>query len=354
MAINITGTVAGGNNTFVPHYEATENNRFEFSRSPENFPLVDYCAMRKVNLSEGLYMKADNEQASRVVDSNLHKWVDGADGMPDNEGQVKFVFLNYLCERTKFDCTLGYQAIEQAAFDVVPLNSRAAAQRAMTERTIDAQAALAAASWGANTNNATALAGGKFDVGTSTTPYFLKGVNAVRQAIWKSTQGAVSPRALTMVVSPGFAALIRQSQEIIDFLKQQGTSPNIMGQKPGDAQAFFEMWGLPRYIYGVKIVVEDAVRTSTSKSSSTTKGFVEADTVAYFVTQTVDARKESELPPGQGVTLYDTLTQFVKEDMTTEVLDDPNNRRKIIRVVNNYDSVVTCPESGYYVTDCTG
>lgn len=352
--MNITGTIANGSTTFVPHYEATENNRFEFSRSPENFPLVDYCAMRKVNLTEGLYMKSDNEQASRVVDPNLHKWVDGADGMPDNEGQVKFQFLGYRCEREKFDCTLGYLAIEQAAFDVVPLNSRAAAQRAITSRTVDAQAALAAANWLGNTATATALSGGKWDVGATATPYFLKGVNAVRQAIWKSTQGAVSPRALTMVVSPGFAALIRQSPEILDFLKQQGTSPNIMGGKPGDAQAFFEMWGLPRYIYGVKIVVEDAVRTSTSKGGAGTKGYAEADTVAYFVTQTVDARANSDLPPGQGVTLYDTLTQFVKEDMTTETMDDPNNRRKIIRVVNNYDSVVTCAESGYYVTAATG
>jgi hypothetical protein len=351
----MANTIASGNTTFVPHFDATNKMQFEFSRDPSAFALPNYAAMRKVNLSEGLYMKAENEQASRVVDPNLHKWVDGADGMPDNEGQVPFQFLAYRTEREKFDLTLGYKAIEQAAFDVVPLNSRAAAQRAMTARTIDAQAALAAASWGSNTATATVASGtggGKWDVSTAANQFILKSFGYAKQVIFKSTQGAVRPKALTCVVSPGCALLMRGAPEIVDFIKQQASAPAIMSQE-SDAE-FFQMWGLPRYLYGVKMVVEDAVRTSTSKGGAGTKGYAEADTVAYFLTNTVDAKKDVDLPPGQGSILYDTLTQFMYEEMTVETLDDPNNRRKIIRCVNDYDSVVTCPESGFYMTAVTG
>lgn len=344
-------TVAGGNNTFVPHFEATNRLQFSFSRNPESFRLLDYCAMRKVNLSVGLYMKSDNQQASRVVDTNLHEWVDGADRPHDGEGQVGFKFLNYSTMRNEVGFWIGNKAIEQAAFDVVPLNSEGSAQRAMTIRTVKAQAALVAATWTPNTASATSLGGGKWDVGASATPYLLKSCLAAKQAIFKSTQGSVPPRSLSLLITPAASALIRSSPEVIDFIKQQQSSPQLMSDESGE---FFEMWGLPRYMYGVKICVEDCVRTTTTKNvgETATKTFTMDDDTAYFLTNTVDVKKnQGELPPGQGVRIYDTITQFMYEDMTVETFQDVNNRRLVGSVVNDYDTIVTCPESGYQVTD---
>lgn len=336
-------SVAQGNNTFVPNFDGSNRAKFEFSRNPESFALPRYAAMRKVNRSVGYYLKGDTQQASRVVALDLHRWEDGTSGMPDNEGQAEFEFLDFRTKRYKYDFSIGYKAVDQADFDVVPFNMRAKAQQAMTGRTYDAMTALVAGL--TTTDTATNYGGGKWSAAAAATPYILRTFMAVQQIIHKATQGAVGPDAIKCVIGPDIAAVMRRSAEITDFIKQQPSSPEIMENK-----AFFYKWGLPKMLYGVELIVEDAVRTANVKGATLSRGYLASNDEAYFVTNTVDVKKQEELPAGEGIGLYDTLTLFMYEEMTVENRDDPDNRRVLGRVVDDFASEVTCAESGVKVT----
>ena len=53
----------GGSNTFVPTFsEATGQIQVEFTRSPNSFPVTQYCKLTPVSKSTGYYLKIDEEE----------------------------------------------------------------------------------------------------------------------------------------------------------------------------------------------------------------------------------------------------------------------------------------------------
>lgn len=337
-------TYPGGSNTFVPSHEASGKLQIEFSRNPNSFPLNRYCGFKTVKESIGYYLEITAEEAARVVKIEDYEWPDGQDAPSGYPGTELFQFKPFTTHRFSYPYTLGDKAVKQATWDVLAAHGRMYAQKAMTSRTKRALNILTVAgNWSGNTATATSLGGGKWDASSASNQYILKGFNAVKEAVHTATVGAVPPEALRCVIAPELAHAIRESEEIIDYVKQ---NPTALATLQGNQ--FYERWGVPPTLYGVKMVVEDTVLVSTRKGGTQTKAHMLDPQVAIFTA--VPEGLESSREPADGAPTFNTMTIFSYEDLSVESRRDDDNRRHLARVVDDTDEVLTAPASGYLVT----
>ena len=339
----------GGNTTFVPSYEASGKLQIEFSRNPESFPLNRYVGFKKVKKSVGLYLNITAEEAARVVAMPDYVWPDGQDAPSGHDGTEQFDFLPYITERYAYAYALGDKAVNQATWEILATHGRIKAQQSMTARTLRMVTKLTTAgNWSGNTDTATNLGGGSWVGSSVANQFILKTFNQIKENIHQSTIGAVPADALRCVVSPAVAHIIREAPEITDFIKQNTASLQVMM-----GRAFFERWGVPEKLYGVKMVVEDTMRiTSRKRTTDPDRAYIMPGTVAVFTS--VPEGLENSREPADGVPTFDTAVVFAYEDMTVESRRDPDNRRTLARVVDDTAEVITAPASGYYVTAVTG
>ena len=145
---------------------------------------------------------------------------------------------------------------------------------------------------------------------------------------------------MQLVMNPVTARKISESQEIINAVIQ---SRFAMAHLENDKSQFDE-YGLPKLLYGFKVVVEDTVMvTSERNSSSTTYEDVCADGVAYLLSRPGGLVARSA---NNGIN-YSTIMCFNYEDMTAETKDDPDNRRTKLNIVDDTAEELTAPVSGF-------
>jgi len=335
----------GNINTFVPSFEASGKLQIEFSRNPESFPLNRYVGVKTVTKGTGLYLEITAEEAARVVAQQDYEWPDGQDRPSGHDGTELFEFKPYTTQRKCYSFNLGDKAIEQADWAILASHARIHAQKAMTARADRFQTILSTTgNWGGNTDTATNLGTGQWSAATAATQYILKTMNSVKEQIHIATLGSVPPEALRMVINPELAHIMRESDEIIDYVKQNATALQTMA-----GNKFFERWGVPNLLYGVQVVVEDTVLVSSRKrATAATKTYMMANNIAIFTAVTEGLENQKE--PAEGAPTFNTGTIFAYEDMTVESMRDPKNRRTTASVVDDTAEVLTAPASGYLVT----
>lgn len=348
----------GPSNTWVPSWEAT-GQVIAFARNPKKFKVNDYVAFRPAKKMVGLYLELDSDQFARVVTSDEFTWADGAERPSGNNNLIPFDFREYRCKRYDFPVTLGNLTVEQADWNVMAFHSAMVMQQAMTaftKRVVDV--IDSATEFSGQTDTATNLGGGKWDVATTALPYIRKTVDAVIEAILKGTGAMVTADELRMVIGPTGARRMAESQELLDYLKQ---SPYAMAQVRGeDPGARNNHYGLPNKMYGVEIVIEDAVRVSTRKgASSTTKDFIkDSDKVTFLSKQDAlpgDQVGDAPTPNFSTVQAFYYGEQGDTNDksgyLVVETWDDVRNKRKEVHVVQNIAEKLVAKKSGYLVTD---
>ena len=360
---------AGGSNTFIPTYDgkATGNLIMEYSRNPKSFPLLRYSELRPVIPMRGFYLRIEPEQGARIVypDGREFAWPPGADRPTGTDNQARFQFASYFCQRRAHSVRLDNRAIDPgvSAWDVAEVELREKAQQAMTQRTVFVSNLLLNANWGPNTNNATSLAGGKWNAGTVSTPYIQISLQAIEIAINLATLGVITPKDLVAVFNPNTATKISQSPEIKGMLSNSVYAyPQITGTLPGSQQ---RNWSLPPMLYDTRIAVEDTVRiTSQRGAASVTRTYAIPDGAVFVLT-----RRENEMVnPAilkmetgenkmtqeelEAVPVNSTLVGFMKEEMTTENRTDTWNRKTDISIATDYDYQISQPLSGFYLSEC--
>lgn len=340
-------TYPGGSNTFIPNWDASNKMMIEFSRNPKSFAINRYCGMKTVKKELGYYLEATAEEGARVVSEDDYDWADGQDAPEPNEYLESFGWKAYRCHRKAYPFAIGYLASQQADFNVIALHGRVQAMKAMTARSLTGITKLVGGSWGSNTDTATNLGGGLWSASSATNQYILKTFMEVQIRIDKATNGVIQPGMLRCVINPNMAKTIRTNPEILDFIKQQGSAGEMI-----KGTAFFMKWGIPEYLYGVKMEVDNTVRITSRKGATVVKDYVLANTVAVFVTLTedVDQSVPRTAEAGDALPTFDTLTCFLMEDMTVEEKDDPDNRKTKARIVDHYGFELTAPSTGFYVT----
>jgi hypothetical protein len=346
-----------GTNTFIPDHDGSGRLVIGYSRNASRFGVAKWAKMVKAPKSLGYYLKITAQEAARVVTVQDFIWPDGATAPTGADGQESFNFLPFETKRYVYPFVLGQKATEQATWPIIESHAQIHAAQLMTARTVRSINALTTASnWtvagsdpdmGADhTNTATVLGGGKWNVGTTSTPYIKKTLDAVAAQITLDTLSVVGddPSIFTLLVNPNLAKAMAESAEIHSYISgsywamdeiRRGLTPNAR-------------YGLPSSIYGYPVQVESTVQVTSRKGATVAKSFVLPDTVGLFLS------RPDGLEGQYGSPSFSTFTIFWWQDeLTVEQKYDPDHRRTMGRCIEDTAEVVTAPASGFYITACT-
>jgi hypothetical protein len=139
-------------------------------------------------------------------------------------------------------------------------------------------------------------------------------------------------------MNPTTALAIGATQELIDVIKQSADAYGQVTQNTGK----FSEYGLPNRLYGVEVVVEDAVVvTSAVGASSLVNSYIMPDGVAFLLS------RPGGLESKGGGPSFSTVTLMAKEEMTVETTKDQYNRLTKIDVVDDVGVTMTAPVAGF-------
>jgi len=331
----------GGSNTFVPTFsEATGQIQVEFTRSPNSFPVTQYCKLTPVSKTTGYYLKIDEEEASRIVSTNDYVWRDGNDAPEGN--QVDHEFTTYTTERFSPTFTLGHRSVSNADWDIVAAHARIAASKAMRLRSYRAANLLTTSgNWPTGTTaSATATGGGKIAGSSSANAYIQKLFNGVVENILDNTGEAVHPRDIIAIMGTATAHAITQAPEYREYFQGSPFAANFVR-----GQGEFDDFALLNQFFGIGgIVVDTTSRVTNRKGATKARSAMYSDCIAFV-------SRPGGLMGTEGVPDFSTVTCFAHEDMTVETMDDTWNRRTRGRVVDDSAIALTAPLSGFLVTD---
>lgn len=337
----------GQSNTYVKDHAASNFLMTQFSRNVKDFPLNQYIQYSPIKKDTGYYLRLSVEQAGRLKDGKLdkHIWPDGADRPEHNDGTSAFNWVDFRSHRYNFNVVLGYKSRDQAGWDLQDVELANQAQLAMTARTRRVHNVLSNnALWDAShIEDVVAIPGntGRWDQSTTGRADIKRSLNHAQDLIRKHTLAVVKKKKdMQLVMNPVTARKISESQEIINAVIQ---SRFAMDHLKNDESQFDE-YGLPKLLYGFKVVVEDTVMVTTARNAATTTYTdVCADGTVYLLSRPGGLVAKSA---NNGVN-YSTIMAFQYEDMTTEVKDDPDNRRAKLNIVDDTAEELTAPVSGF-------
>ena len=351
MAFTATG---GGLNTYVPSTNsiATGALQVEFTRAINTFAITQYAQIVPVNQMTGYYLRLNPDDNARYVSGNEFNWPLGNSRPLGKENESDFIA--YTTQRFAFPFYIPTETTKQAAWDVVAAHARSKAQLAMTARTARAATLLTQTgsnspfnSYGGYFANGTAIGGGSWY--SSSTNIIQKGVQQAFRTIALATAGAVRPEDVCMVMSPATANQLSQAGEVTNYVKNYPAAlPFLQGAD------VFSKYGLPPYLFGARVVVDDSVQITSQKvipsgannsSRSESRSYIWGDGKVAFLS------RPGGLVGVEGASSFSTVQVFAYEDMTVEQFDDPQNRRIEGRVVDNSVSSVVAPMSGVYINN---
>lgn len=341
-------TAPAVNNVFVPDFESSGKLTVDFSRNIRDFAVNQYCQIQPVTKVAGYYRKVTIEEAGRILNTNLanFKWADGASA-PEYWGDVDdHTFLAYQCQRYLFGVPLGDLTIDQAAWDIRQEYATKKAQQGMTARTQLAVTGLTTTGNYDATHTADVASGitgntGKWSASTTARQDIKRSLNYAANIILQDTLAGVDVNDLMVVISPTCARLMSESQEIVDHIKG---SPEALAQIRGELPGRNAIFGLPDKLYGFPIIVEKTVKVTSRKGATRVASYVMPDATPFM------CARPGSLMGVFGAPSFSTGVFFMFEEMTTETMNDPINRRTMLRVVENYDFKVVASVSGFLFT----
>lgn len=323
-----------------------------FVRDPKKFKLNNYVQLVNSPGATGVYHELDRDRPIRVVSDAEFAFEDGDEAPTGNTNKGNFQMQEFRCQRRAIPFTVGEEAAEafqkQGAFDPILFESQSCASQAMVLRTKNVMDLIdTSGAWGSYTDSATNLGGGKWDAGTSTAPYLKKGLLAACRLINFVTNGVVQISDLRLILNPIDAIKISASAELHDYIKSsKDAEAMITGELRPNPN---ELWGLPRRLYGVEVVVEDAVSVSTrNKADGTagTRGYLKSADSALLVS------RAGGIDAPYGSKSFSTVQLFYhKYEMSAEMRHDNWNKRHEGRVIDWYTSKIVAAPAGYFVSD---
>lgn len=337
----------GGNNTFVPSFEASNKLIVDYARNVKSFAVGKFTQIVKCPQRVGYYLKLDIDESGRVLDSEglEYLWNDGEDAPSGRDGTSEHEWLPFTTRRRLYPFMLGDLAVKQADWSIVEAHSARHAQKAMTVRTMEAISVATTAgnhlaSHILDVTDGTDVPGNTTTWATSTSARktIQRSINEGIEKCLDDTLGAISTDDFMLVMSDALAKEIAVCQELVDYLKH---SPFALAQVKGelrDSNPNAE-YGLPTQLYGVEVCVEKTRRrTNKRRATKVTTGVLPAAT-PFMVARPGSIEGQYGAPAGSSITC------FAYEEMTTETKNDKDNRRTSGRIVEDYRHIMTFPES---------
>lgn len=345
---------------YVPNHEASGGLLVGFSRNTKSFPVNRYIELFPSEKELGLYASYTSRNAARIISPTDadHVWADGDAAPPGLNNLESFRYIPYRTVRRVYPFTMGELTVDQMSFDLLLTNTNDMAQQCMTARTMLVHNALAGAAWGNNTASVDSALGpggvgilpngqnwttGSVGFSANPGPSIKKSIQYGINQIWLATIGAVPYDKLALVINPTTAMAMASSTEVQDYLKQ---SPFALGQLKNNVEGQNTVWGLPDTLYGVRVIVEDAVRVTSRKGASDAISYVMPDGVAYLL-----ATPDSLVGLAGSRSFTPVQMFFYRDEMTVETLYSVNDRRYLARVITNYAIVVATTYAGFRFTN---
>jgi len=336
--------IGGGLNTFVPTFSAaTGQIQIEFTRAANRFPITQYAQIVPVQQMSGYYLRIDEEETARVVNTQDLQWPLGEDRPTGINNDIEWT--QFTCQRFQSSFHIPQETARQAQWDVVASHARIAAQKMMTLRSLRMATQLTTA------GNYTAGLNYFADAGTLTGSENITSANGVQiviqnaiERIVQNTVGAVSAKDIILVINPITARIMAATAGVTDYVKNY---PAALSFLKGDDT--FAAYGLPQSLFGLGgVVVDDTVRVTTRKGSgSPARSFLYGDATTPAM---VFVSRPGGLVGNEGPS-FSSATIFAYEDMSVETLEDPWNRRVRGSVTDNSATVLTAPLSALYIAD---
>lgn len=349
-------------NTRLPNHEASGKLIIDFSRNAKKYALANYCQYvptkktgdGKKRENQGYYVKMTAEECARVIDATGGDaaWPDGA---PRPSGKIaeQFDFVPFRTHRFERGFNLGEDTVDLASWDVVSQYNQIAINQLMTLRTLKAVTLLTTTGnyAAAHTQGVAAMQidgvavgnAGTWAASTSARQDIKRSLMRAGEFLNRETLGVVDVSDLHLVISPKDAAIIAETQEIVEMLKGSPLAmAYVKGElKDGNRNAIY---GLPPTLYGVQLDVEDCVRISTKKGATATKSRVWPSGSAVL------CARPGSIEGTYGGPSFSTLTAFMREEMTVEGKADAWNRMEQGSVVDDYELVLTAPVAAFLFT----
>lgn len=338
----------GGSNTYIPQWEAT-GLIVKYTRNPSFFRINRYVKELKVPRDMGYYLTLDGDQPYRVVSINDYLWEDSTDAPGGRQERQAFGFLPYRTARYCFPFHLGKKSVDQAEWPIIAEHAAMAAAKAMTVRTLlNTTLATTSANWSGGWGTNFSATTGVWSTSDSTNLYIQKNINSALIAVEQASGGIVTDEeALQLVFNPTLARGISTSPELRDYIKG---SPDALSAIT-DQRNPNRKYGLAPFLYGLRLVVENAVVVTTPKSGNVPSP--PGQTRSYiWPTQFVNisSRPQGIVAPESQTLDFSTFCFRFYEQMTTESKTDADNRREVGRVVEDYVVTLQAPQTGYLFT----
>lgn len=338
----------GGSNTYIPSWEAT-GLIIKYTRDPSYFRINRYVKDLKVPKDQGYYLTLGADDPYRVVSISDYLWEDSVDAPGGRQERQAFGFVPFRTARYCFPFNLGKKSVQQAEWPILAEHARMMSAKAMTVRTqMNTALAVTAANWtGAGFNN-TGNSTGSWSTSTVAQSYIQTSINAAMIAIEQATGGIVSDEeALHITINPTNARnYVSVSPEYKQYI--QG-SPDALAAIT-DQRNPNRKYGLAPYLYGLGLVVENAIVVTTPKSGNVPNPPAQSRSYIWPSAAAVISSKPAGITAPDEQTLdFSTFCMRFYEQMTVESKSDPDNRREIGRVVEDYTVSLQSPQSGYYI-----
>ncbi len=332
-------------NTYVPVALAGDQLMVDFSRNPKRFKLPNYTQIIPVTKDTGYYLYLAPDEAGRILNSDLRDfvWYDGSDPPRKHDSTQEFEFRPFHTTRYAYEATLGYKAVEQATWQIVAKHGAVLAQKAMTART-QKVANLLLDSTNYDPDHVIDVAseyGGAWATSDLSSKRILKSLNDAAEKILDATLGAVTKDDLVLVLGTGAAKAVAQSTEILEMLKFQAGWDWVQGA----TQRTNVSYGVPETLYGYKVVVEETRKVTSKKGAARTIQSIWPQDKAVL------AARPGGVEGTYGTINFSAVNLFMYEEMSTWQKDDPDNRRHMIRVVDDYDVRMVAPACAVLFTN---
>lgn len=354
---------AAGQNAYVPSHETTQGLIVDYSRNPADFALNQYIKLFPVDKTDGYYARYGRdgglpEQAGRITDTTLSdsRWADGEARTVRDDGSELFQYVQHACVRYDETDKVGDMLAAQASFDVTDGKQRVMAQRQMTKRT---QQAVTLLTTTANhlTGHFSAVSSisgntGKWDVSTESRMDIMRSIDTAYEKIRQDTLGLVKRSDLVLVMSPNCAARVRRSQEMVTYIKNyDGARAFARGQDGFGPNAGDYSNDFPGYLYGVKVVIEDAVKVTSARGATRVAAGVLGDDVAFLVSRPGRLVGENAMAPNFAAA---SLFVWKQEEMAAASYHEPWNERTLLGLKDTRQFQLTAPAAAYLFTAATG
>ncbi len=334
----------------------------EYIRRPNKFKINKYAQYVETKTTNGAYALVDSDQPIRIVADAEFAWADGDARPTGNANQMTFEMQPFRTQRRSYPWTLGEitQDVQksQNKIDWTQQYTGMVASQAMTNRTNRVITALqTVGNWGDNTATANTLNGGygnwryaSSDPASASYLAIKRTLDTCCTVINLKTNSVVQRSDLKLIVSPNLARIMGETSEIWDYIKYGRYSLPAQEGKDRDLD---EDFGLPKQLYGIEVVVEDAGIITVPPNSSGTlasittgqRSYIKNDTTAILVSRV------GGIEGAYGAPSFSTLqVYFFGAPMEVEAFPDAENRRLKGYCTENFFEVVAATASGFLVT----